>query len=412
MFNILTGYGWWQLDWWAYIVIALVLTHLTIICVTLYLHRSQAHRAVDFHPAVSHVMRFWLWLTTGMNTKEWVAVHRKHHAKCESDDDPHSPVVKGIHAVLWQGTELYSEEAAHADTLKVYGRGTPNDAIEKFFYNRHPNIGVLALLSIHFILFGFYGVAIWAVQMLWIPFFAAGVVNGIGHFSGYRNYPTDDCSTNFSNFGILIGGEELHNNHHAYPSSAKLSAKWWEFDIGWYYICILHWLKLATVLRLAPVPSRKHNTDKTMDLDTAKALLESRLHVTYEYANKVLKPVLQTELNKADDAYHQLLIRVKHILPKPGNQVSDKEHAMLREALLKNETLKLVYDFRHRLHDMLYVVKHQDYDSLKEALCEWCRQAEQSGVETLQEFAMMMQGYALKPSVTQIRSTPNRNVDC
>ena len=403
MFDILTGYGLWQLDWWGYIVVALVLTHLTIICVTLYLHRSQAHRAVDFHPAVCHAMRFWLWLTTGMKTKEWVAVHRKHHAKCESDDDPHSPIVKGIHSVLWQGTELYSEEATHADTLEKYGRGTPDDVIEKNLYSSRSNIGILMLLATHFMLFGFFGIAIWAIQMLWIPFFAAGIVNGIGHFSGYRNYPTDDYSTNFSNLGLLIGGEELHNNHHAYPSSARLSAKWWEFDIGWFYICLLHRLKLASVLRLAPIPSRKHQMDKNLDLDTAKALFESRLHVTYEFVNKVLKPVLQAELTKADDAYHQMLVRVKHILPKHRNHVSDNEHAILNEALLKNETLKLVYDFRHRLHELLYVIKHKDYHNLKEALCEWCRQAEQSGIETLIEFAQMMQGYALKPSLAQIK---------
>ena len=403
MFDILTGHGLWQLNWWGYVVTALVLTHLTIICVTLYLHRSQAHRAIDFHPAVNHVMRFWLWLTTGMKTKEWVSVHRKHHAKCESDDDPHSPIAKGIHLVLWRGAELYSEETARTDTLNIYGRGTPNDAIEKNLYSSHNNIGILLLLATHFVLFGFYGIAIWAVQMLWIPFFAAGVVNGIGHFNGYRNYPTDDYSTNFSNLGILIGGEELHNNHHAYPSSAKLSAKWWEFDIGWLYICILHRLKLATVLRLAPVPAFKRKADKNLDLDTARALFESRLHVTYEYVNKVLKPVLKAELTKADDAYHQLLIRAKHILPKPGNQVSASEDAILKEALLKNETLKLVCEFRHRLHDLLYVMKHKDYHNLKEALREWCSQAEQSGVETLIEFSQMMQGYALKPSVAQVK---------
>jgi len=402
MFDILTAYGLWQLDWWGYIVVALVLSHLTIICVTLYLHRSQAHRAVDFHPAVNHIMRFWLWLTTGMNTKQWVAVHRKHHAKCESEDDPHSPIVKGINAVLWTGVELYAKEARHANTLATYGRGTPDDAMEKSLYIRHRNIGILSLLLIHFVLFGFWGIAIWAVQMMWIPFFAAGVVNGIGHFSGYRNYPTDDCSTNFANLGIIIGGEELHNNHHAYPSSAKFSAKWWEFDIGWLYICILYKLKLAAILRLAPVPARPHKRDKKLDLGTAQALFESRLHIRCEYINKVLKPVLKAELKKADDAYHQLLTRVKHILPKHKQQVSANEDAMLKEVFLKNETLKLVCDFKHRLHTLLYV-KHKDHHSLKEALCEWCQQAEQSGIETLREFAEMMQGYTLKPSLAQIR---------
>lgn len=404
--DILTGYGLWQLSWWGYIVIALATSHLTIICVTLYLHRSQAHRGVRFHPWLNHAMRLWLWVTTGMITKEWVAIHRKHHAKCESEDDPHSPVRKGIAAVLWTGTELYRSEAANAETLVTYGRGTPDDTIEDF-YKRYPSLGLYALLIIQFILFGFYGIAIWAVQMLWIPFFAAGVVNGIGHFKGYRNYDTDDHSTNFCNLGILIGGEELHNNHHAYPSSAKLSAKWWEFDIGWLYIYLLRALKLATVLRLAPVPSRHkpnaHLDLGRIDLGTAKALFESRLHVTCAYVNKVLLPTVKAELAVADGAYHHLLDNAKRILAKQKNKVSDKEQAILKEALLSNETLKLACDFKHRLHTLLYT-KHKDHHTLCEALCEWCRQAEQSGLVKLKDFAQMLQNYSLKPSLATINN--------
>ena len=408
IWDILTGYGLWQLSWWGYVVIALAVSHLTIICVTLYLHRSQAHRAVSFHPFVNHVMRFWLWLATGMVTKEWVAIHRKHHAKCESEDDPHSPIEKGIAAVLWTGTELYRQEAKNATTLKSYGRGTPSDAIEKHLYSRYPSAGLYTLLGVQFVLFGFYGIAIWAVQMLWIPFFAAGVVNGVGHFKGYRNFDTNDHSTNFCNLGVLIGGEELHNNHHAYPSSAKLSAKWWELDIGWFYICLLRKLNLATVLRLAPVPQpgkpSVHIDLGQIDLKTARALFESRLHVTCAYVNKVLLPTIKAELAVADEACHHLLVHAKRILGKQKSNMSDKEQAILKEALMKNESLKLACDFKNRLHTLLYT-KHKDHHTLRAALCEWCRQAEQSGLIKLQDFAQMMQCYALKPSLAVNQNT-------
>jgi stearoyl-CoA desaturase (delta-9 desaturase) len=224
------------LTWWQYVVVALALTHVTIAAVTIFLHRCQAHRALDLHPVVSHFFRFWLWLTTGMVTKEWAAIHRKHHAKVETEDDPHSPVTRGINTVLWSGAELYRTESRNAETMDKYGHGTPDDWLERNVYARFSWQGVGLMLAVDVVLFGAVGLTIWAVQMAWIPFFAAGVINGLGHWWGYRNYATADTSTNLTPWGLLIGGEELHNNHHAYGTSAKFSAQWYEFDLGWVYI--------------------------------------------------------------------------------------------------------------------------------------------------------------------------------
>src|SRR5689334_590129 len=248
----LAAHGLVDLPWWGYIVVAAVLTHVTIACVTIFLHRSQAHRALDLHPIVAHFFRFWLWITTGMVTKEWVAIHRKHHAKVETDEDPHSPQTRGIETVLLRGAELYRDEAKNRETLDKYGHGTPDDWIERNLYTRFSWQGVGVMLVLDVILFGPIGMTIWAVQMLWIPVNAAGIINGIGHYWGYRNYACEDASTNIVPIGILIGGEELHNNHHAYGSSAKFSAKWYEFDIGWMYIRILEAVGLAKVRKVAP----------------------------------------------------------------------------------------------------------------------------------------------------------------
>ena len=233
------AHGLLPLPWWGYVVVALVMTHVTIAGVTIYLHRHSAHRALDLALPVSHFFRFWLWLTTGMVTKEWTAIHRKHHAKCETDEDPHSPQTRGIRTVFWQGAELYRAEAKNRETLDKYGKGTPDDWIERNLYTRYSWQGVGLMLAIDLVLFGPLGATIWAVQMLWIPVNAAGIINGIGHYWGYRNFASADASTNIVPWGILIGGEELHNNHHAYGSSAKFSSRWFEFDLGWCYIRIL-----------------------------------------------------------------------------------------------------------------------------------------------------------------------------
>src|SRR6478735_11598456 len=259
--------GWFDLPWWGIALAVLAMTHVTIAAVTIYLHRCQAHRALDLHPIASQFFRFWLWLTTGMVTKEWAAIHRKHHAKCETVDDPHSPQIYGINRVLWGGVFLYVKEAFNKETMERYGHGTPDDWVERNVYSSHSILGLFLTGAINVALFGLIpGLAILVVQIIWIPFWAAGVINGIGHYFGYRSYGVADASTNIVPWGILIGGEELHNNHHAYASSAKLSSKWYEFDIGWLYICMLSALGLAKVKKVAPKP--RFGEARAVDLDT------------------------------------------------------------------------------------------------------------------------------------------------
>ena len=229
------------------LIFTLVATHITIACVTLFLHRSQAHKSVSFHPVVSHMMRFWLWLTTGMVTKQWVAVHRKHHRDTDVEGDPHSPVIAGLHTVLFKGAWLYHLASKNFAMVEAYGVGTPDDWMERNVYSKHSRMGILLMLAIDLALFGPWGLAVWAVQMIWIPLTAAGIINGLGHYYGYRNFDTDDRSTNIIPWGIVIGGEELHNNHHESPASAKLSSRMFEFDIGWLYIKIFSLIGLATV---------------------------------------------------------------------------------------------------------------------------------------------------------------------
>ena len=228
-----------------YIIYTLIVTHITIVCVTLFLHRGQAHKGIIFHPILSHFMRFWLWLTTGMITKQWVAIHRKHHVFSDQEGDPHSPHVFGIWTVLTQGALLYSRGAKDTLTIDKYGIGTPNDWLEHNVYSKYNFLGILIMFWINIQLFGLVGIVIWGVQMIWIPFWAAGVINGVGHWLGYRNGETTDQSRNISPWGIIIGGEELHNNHHLSPASIKLSRKWYEFDIGYMYFTIFKIFGLA-----------------------------------------------------------------------------------------------------------------------------------------------------------------------
>ncbi len=396
--DVLTGIGLLNLPWWGYIAITLITTHITIACVTLFLHRSQAHLSVEFHPAVTHPMRFWLWMTTGMITREWVAIHRKHHATVETEHDPHSPKIHGILKVLFGGTELYRREAANKDTLETYGRGTPQDWIEKNLYTKRSTGGICILFGVYYTLLGFWGIAMWAVQMMWIPFFAAGVVNGAGHFFGYRNYETDDNSTNLGNIGLLIGGEELHNNHHAFPGSAKLSAQAWEFDIGWLYINLLKHLRLACVKRVMP-PRKVARRVSRLDLETVQTLLHGRLHVMADYVNTVMHPVFRQELKLAKGSYLRLLKGVKKPFLYHEKNIGRHDLNRLKEALVDNETLKTVYEFRHRLQSLWHDLRG-DHEKLRVALLEWCWQAEQSGLHALEEFARKIKG------CTEIRQTP------
>ena len=287
--------GYLNLSPWAYIGVTLLLTHITIAAVTIFLHRHQAHRSLTLHPLVSHFFRFWLWLTTGMVTKEWVAVHRKHHAKCETPDDPHSPQTRGLAKVLFMGLSLYTAECQNSETVATYGKGTPNDRIENKLYARFRYLGLAVMLVVDALLFGWIGLIIFAVQMLWIPFWAAGVINGIGHYWGYRNFETRDASRNILPIGLLIGGEELHNNHHAYRQSARLSNKWWEFDVGWLYIRLLELIGLARVERAAPT-TKFVPTKNVVDIETVKAVIRNRFHILKLYGAQVIRPLIQIEL--------------------------------------------------------------------------------------------------------------------
>src|SRR5258708_79648 len=291
------------LSWWGYVVVTLVLTHITIASVTIFLHRSQAHRGLDLHPVIAHFFRFWLWLTTGMVTKEWVAIHRKHHAKVETDEDPHSPQTRGIRTVLLEGAELYRTESKNLETLDKYGHGTPDDWVERNVYTRHSWQGVGLMLAIDLVLFGPIGMTIWAIQMMWIPVTAAGIINGIGHCLGYRNFACSDASKNIVPWGILIGGEELHNNHHAYGTSAKLSSRWYEFDIGWLYIRMLESIGLATVRKIAP--QLKVDRSKAVpDLATLQAVITHRYAIVTSYARS-LKAAYAVEIAALRERHHR-----------------------------------------------------------------------------------------------------------
>ncbi len=385
------------LPWWGYIIVTLALTHITIAAVTLYLHRCQAHRAVNLHPVVSHFFRFWLWLTTGMRTQEWVAVHRKHHAQVESADDPHSPQTHGINKVLWEGVELYREECENDATIVDYGHATPDDWMEKHFYLPFTNCGIVAMLAINVLLFGVIGVSIWAIQMAWIPFFAAGVINGLGHWWGYRNYDSPDAATNITPIGILIGGEEMHNNHHAFASSARFSSKWWEFDIGWFYICCLQALGMARVKKLAPRLLFDPTKDR-IDADTATAVVTSRMHVMSDYTRNVIRQVYRDEYSRTKRSGRIALRKMRRLLNKPQWQLDTHTIEQLEKLLNENEAMKAVYEFRQKLQQLWQDTALTEEMILKD-LQQWCRHAEQSGIAALEDFVALLRGYSLQPAL-------------
>ncbi|HEU4617253.1 MAG TPA: fatty acid desaturase [Gammaproteobacteria bacterium] len=375
-----------------YIVAALALTHVTIASVTIYLHRHQAHRALSLHPAVAHFFRLWLWLTTGMVTREWVAVHRKHHAKCESENDPHSPQQEGIWRVLFGGTFLYRHEAMIPETIAAYGAGTPDDWVEHKVYSRHRFLGLGVMLVADLLLFGgVAGAVIFAVQMVWIPFWAAGVINGVGHYWGYRNFETQDASRNIVPFGILIGGEELHNNHHAYGSSARLSNKWWELDIGWLYIRILASLGLATVRRTAPKTSFLAGSH-VIDMEMLRAVVANRFHVLKLYGTEVVRPVLRAEARYLQGEAKRRIQRVRRLISKEHLALDAANRRHLKEALQANHTLQTIYEFRQRLKD-LWTQQAKTQHEMLARLQAWCADAEGSGIAALEEFARQLRGY-------------------
>ncbi|MFO1516701.1 MAG: fatty acid desaturase [Lysobacterales bacterium] len=381
-------------SWPTLLVYFIVVTQLTIFSVTLYLHRSQAHRGVDFHPVVAHVFRFWSWLSTAMVTKEWVAIHRKHHAKCETAEDPHSPQFYGIRKVLLDGVDLYRQARRDRQTMEKYGRGTPEDWLERNVYGRFPEAGPTLMLLINVTLFGMWGLFIWALQMIWIPFMAAGVVNGLGHWWGYRNFESDDTSTNLTPWGVVIGGEELHNNHHTFPSSAKFALRKWEFDLGWAVIRTLQAVGLAKVLRVAPSLDIRPNVSLP-DGETIKAMLTHRFQVTTDYFRVVIVPTLREEAAHAGESLKAMPRKLRRALADGGRWLDDAARERLQAVLDRRPTLATVCEFRARLATLM---EQRSGETMLKGLQQWCHEAEASGIRALQEFSARLKGYALAPA--------------
>jgi stearoyl-CoA desaturase (Delta-9 desaturase) len=383
-----------DLPWWGIALVALGLTHVTIAAVTIYLHRNQAHRALDLHPVVSHFFRLWLWLTTGMVTKEWAAIHRKHHARCETAEDPHSPQVHGINRVLWLGVFLYVKESHHPETMERYGHGTPDDWVERNVYARHSIHGLWLMGAVNVALFGFLpGMAILLTQIVWIPFWAAGVINGIGHFWGYRNWdvPAPDASRNIVPFGMLIGGEELHNNHHAYASSARLSSKWFEFDIGWMYISALRALGLAEVKKLAPKIRFDMNKARC-DLQTLQAVITHRYEVVQRYA-RTLKATLAEERARLVTAGHAVDGRaLRRWLHRDAKDLHADERERMEEVMKTSKVLATVYAMRQEL-SAVWARSTASKEQLLHQLEDWCHRAEKSEIVQLAKFSQTLRRY-------------------
>ena len=381
--------GYLDWSWWKVVAFTLIATHITIAAVTIFLHRCQAHRALDLHPMASHFFRFWLWLTTGMVTKEWAAIHRKHHAKCETVDDPHSPQVLGINTVLSRGAELYKQEAANQETLNKFGHGTPDDWIEHNIYSKFSWQGVAIMLIVDVFLFGAIGLTVWAVQMLWIPITAAGVINGIGHYWGYRSFDCEDASRNIVPWGILIGGEELHNNHHTFATSAKLSNKWYEFDIGWMYIQIMSAVGLATVKKTPPKPVLSDL--RPADQNTLEAIIANRYEIMARYS-KTLRSFFSNEVQHMQVlASH--LSDARTWLVKDESRLTGQEKAKLEELMASNAQLRKMIEMRRDLQ-AIWGRSSSTKEQLLSQLHTWCQRAEESGLSSLREFSLRLRRYA------------------
>jgi stearoyl-CoA desaturase (delta-9 desaturase) len=360
-----------------------------MICITIYLHRSQAHRALDLHPAIAHFFRFWLWLTTGMKTKEWVSVHRKHHAHCETAEDPHSPVIEGIWTVLLEGGELYRYAKKDPETLERYGKGCPNDFMEKHVYATpfmRGKQGVVLMLLIDLLLLGVPGLIVWGIQMIWTPFFAAGIVNGVGHYFGYRNFECPDAARNIMPIGILVCGEELHNNHHTYGNSAKLSVRWWEFDIGWMYIKALSYLGLATPKRLPPKVCKEGLLSDKIDLAAIEAIVNNKVAVFSDYTKKVISPIFKRTSKAQPSGNNPFSMKLKRLIMRNPVLLKAAEHEAIAETIKDAHDLQVVCTYRDRLAEIWSKTSASNKELL-EAFQTWCREAERSGIDKLYQFA-------------------------
>ena len=383
-----------NLSGWQVFFVILAFTHITIAAVTIYLHRHQAHRALELHPVISHFFRFWLWMSTGMVTKEWAAIHRKHHAKCETAEDPHSPQTRGIKKVFFEGAELYRAESKVAETMEKYGHGTPDDWIERNLYTRHSALGVSLMLIINVALFGVIGLTVWAVQMAWIPITAAGIINGIGHYWGYRNYDCNDAATNIFPFGILIGGEELHNNHHTFGTSAKLSSKWYEFDIGWMYIRMLEIVGLAKVKKIAPAP--KFDRQKLVaDFETLQSVIANRYDVMSKYA-KSLKRAWNAEhdhLSGKAMLESKFLKTSRKLMQREPAKLDAGHQQQLSELFVHSKALQTMHEMRVEL-GAIWERSTSTREQLLHQLQDWCLRAEASGVQSLRDFSLRLRSYS------------------
>jgi len=384
-----------NLSFWQLVVVSVVGIQISMLAVTLYLHRDQAHRSIDLHPVLRNFFRFWIWANSAMHTDEWVAVHRKHHALCEREGDPHSPVVFGIKKVLLEGAELYRSEADKRDVVEKYSRGTPDDWIQRNIYWRYPNGGIVLLILASLLLFGVNGIIILGIQLITMPVFAAGVINGLGHHTGYRNFETADASTNLTPIAFWIGGEELHNNHHAFPTSAKFSVQWWEFDIGWMWITVLRTLRLCKVRRLAPAP--RLDSGPSIDMQTLQAVLVNRMHVLRDYTRSVTLPELRSE--RLADRGNALLAKARSVLVRRPERLDEAAQTRLDRVLKNHERLRQVHELREQLVQ-IWEQANVSNDKLLAQLREWCAEAEASGIRSLEEFAARLRGYALQPALT------------
>lgn len=385
-------YGLLDLSFWGYVLATVVSIQITFMGVTLFLHRDATHRSLDLHPALRHFFRFWLWMTSGIVTKEWVAVHRKHHARCETSEDPHSPVIFGLKKVLLEGAELYQVAARDPEVREKFGRGTPDDWMERNVYLKYRNMGIVLLVVVDLLLFGVPGIIIIAAQMLANPLLAAGVVNGVGHYYGYRNFECADAARNVMPWGFLLAGEELHNNHHAFPSSAKFSVQRWEFDIGWLYIRIFKTLGLARVLRVAPEPA-KVEPRVQIDLENVRAVIVNRMHVLRDYTRNVTLPVFREELRTAGGVLSR---RVRKLLVREPALLDSNARSRLSEVLASNQTLKTVHEFRERMA-VMWSGANMSNEKLIQHLRDLIAQAEASGIKGLQDFANTLRSYAMQP---------------
>jgi len=383
------------LAWWGYVIVGLVTVQITLLGITLYYHRDQAHRAIDLHPALRHFFRMWLWICTGANTREWVAVHRKHHAFCEKQGDPHSPKVFGLKCVLLRGAELYRAEAANKETVEKYSKGTPNDWMERNVYSRWPNGGIALLAVTNLVLFGAPGIILLAVQLIAMPLLAAGVINGLGHARGYRNFETDDASTNLWPLAFFVAGEELHNNHHAFPSSAKFALRRGEVDLGWLHIRILARLGLVKVRRVAPQPTLA-STPGTLDIAALRSIIVNRMHVLRHFTQSVTLPVLRHEVERVGENASAVVARARRFLTRHPSLLDSGSRERLEELLDRHPSFRTVLQFRNELKE-LWSGAHRSNEHLLADFKEWCTRAEESGIQKLQEFAVYLRSFTPQP---------------